>query len=94
MKSHHNIEITNDECVFLHYTLELMTNAISSEIPYDTRSECADINKIGLQDALDYLGLVVGTRDKAIEDAAGGDIEKVRVFIESLHKKITYKMNT
>jgi hypothetical protein len=73
----YNIEISNDECVFLYYSLEVMKQAISSSIPYDTAPY-----KVGLEDA------VLGIRDKAMENAAGGDIEKARAFIDSLHKKI------
>ena len=79
----YNIEISNDECVFLYYSLEVMKQAISSSIPYDTAPY-----KVGLEDAVKYINSVLGIRDKAMENAAGGDIEKARAFIDSLHKKI------
>jgi hypothetical protein len=88
-KGPYNIEISNDERVFLYYSLEVMKQAISSSIPYDTVPY-----KVGLEDAVKYINSVLGIRDKAIQDAAGGDIEKARAFIESLHKKITSRMNT
>jgi hypothetical protein len=88
-KGPYNIEITNDECVFLYYSLEVMKQAISGSIPYDTAPY-----KVGLEDAVKYVNSVLRIRDKAMEDAAGGDIEKAQAFIDSLHKKITSRMNT
>jgi hypothetical protein len=38
--------------------------------------------------------LVMGVRDKTIEDAAGNDMKKALELLNSLHKKITYEMNT
>ena len=88
-KGPYNIEISNDECVFLYYSLEVMKQAISSSIPYD-----AAPYKVGLEDAVKYINSVLRIRDKAMEDAARGDVEKARGFIDSLNKKITSKMNT
>ena len=58
------IEISNDECVFLYYSLEVMKQAISSSIPYDTAPY-----KVGLEDAVKYINSVLGIRDKAMENA-------------------------
>jgi hypothetical protein len=89
MKGPYNIEITNDECVFLYYSLEVMKQAISSSIPYNTA-----LYKVGLEDAVKYINSVLRIRDKAMEDASGGDTEKAQAFLDSLHKKITSQMNT
>ena len=89
MKGPCNIEITNDECVFLYYSLEVMKQAISSSIPYNTAPY-----KVGLEDAVKYINSVLRIRDKAMEDAAGGDTKKAQAFLDSLHKKITSQMNT
>lgn len=83
-KGPYKIEISNEECIFLHYALNLMDNAING-IPSDTRYD-TDVNKIGLQEAIDYLGLIIGTRDKTLEDAAGSDNKKARGLLDSLHK--------
>lgn len=84
----YTIEISNEECVFLHYALNLMDHAINS-IPSDV-----DSNKIGLKDASEALGLVLSVRDKTIEDAVGNDKNKALTLLNSLHKKVTNVMNT
>jgi hypothetical protein len=91
-KGPYNIEISNEERIFLHHALNLMDYAISS-IPYDSRF-ATNVNKIGLSDAIDYIGYILGTRDKTLDDAAGGDMNRAQALLDSLHKKIGFNMNT
>ena len=44
--------------------------------------------------AVDYIYLVSGTAAKTVEDAAGRDMSRARELLDSLHKKITYRVNT
>jgi hypothetical protein len=44
-------------------------------------------------DAIDYIGYILGTRDKTLDYAAGGDM-KSQALLHSLHKKIAFNMNT
>jgi hypothetical protein len=91
-KRPYKIEISNEECRFLQYALNLMDNAING-IPSDTRYD-TDVNKIGLREAIDYLGLIIGTRDKTLEDAAGNDKQKALGLLNSLHEKLLKVINT
>lgn len=88
----HNIEITNDECILLYYTLQLADNATRT-LPYDSRTAMTDISKFGMREAADYLDLVISSADKMIEDAGGSDKNRINELLESLNKKITEKMN-
>jgi hypothetical protein len=42
---------------------------------------------------VDYLGQIIDVVNKTIEDASGGDQEKVNKLLDSITKKITDKMN-
>jgi len=53
-----------------------------------------NVNKIGLSDAIDYIGYILGTRDKTLDYAAGGDMNRAQALLDSLHKKIAFNMNT
>lgn len=88
----HNIEITNDECILLYYTLQLADTATRT-LPYDSSTAMTDNNKFGMREATDYLDLVIGSVEKMIEDAGGSDKNRINKLIESLNKKITEKMN-
>jgi hypothetical protein len=54
------VKITNDEPIFLHFTLNLALDGIS----YDSRTIITDINKLGLQDTTNYFSSVTRFRDK------------------------------
>jgi hypothetical protein len=88
----HNIEITNDECILLFYTLQLAENATRT-LPYDSSTAMTDTNKFGKSEATDYLDLVKRSAEKMIEDAGGRDKNRINELLESLYKKITEKMN-
>ena len=45
----------NDEPIFLHYTLNLALDGLS----HDSRTTITDINKLGFQDATNYLSSVI-----------------------------------
>jgi tartrate dehydratase beta subunit/fumarate hydratase class I family protein len=49
-----------------------------------------DINKISVGDVMEYLGYIIHTRDKTLDDAAGGDIKRAKALLNSLHNKITW----
>jgi hypothetical protein len=88
----YNIEVTNEECVFLFYMANLMLSAFSG-IRYD-RSTGIDLDKISMRHGVDYLGQIIDVVNKTIEDASGGDQEKAKKLLDSITKKITDKMNT
>ncbi len=88
----YNIEITNEECIFLFYMAKLMLSGIKG-IRYE-RSTGIDLDKISMRHGVDYLGQIIGVVNKTIEDAAGGDQENAKKLSDSITKKITDKMNT
>ena len=88
----YKIEITNEESVFLYYALSLADNTIHG-IKYNSRFDTTT-GDISLEEAIDYISLIVGTRDKMIADAAGRDKDKAMRLLESLYQKITSVMNT
>jgi hypothetical protein len=52
----YNIEVTNEECVFLFYMANLMLNAFSG-IRYDRSTGIDD--KISMRHGVDYLGQII-----------------------------------
>ena len=88
----YNIEVTNEECVFLYYMTKLMLNGIKG-IRYE-RLTGIDLDKISMRHGVDYLGQIIDVVNKTIEDGAGGDQEKAKKLLDSITKKITDKMNT
>jgi hypothetical protein len=88
----YNIEITNEECVFLFYMAKLMLSGIKG-IRYE-RSTGIDLDKISMRHGVDYLGQIIDVVNKTIEDAAGGDQENAKKLLDSITRKITDKMNT
>ena len=89
----YTVEITNDESIILNYALGLAQAAIDG-LSYDSKTTITDVDKISLQDAIDYLSAVVGARDKMIEDAGFNDVDKTKRLLKGLHEKITPLMNT
>jgi hypothetical protein len=88
----YNIEVTNEECVFLYYMTKLMLSGIKG-IRYE-RLTGIDLDKISMRHGVDYLGQIIDVVNKTIEDAAGGDQENAKKLLDSITKKITDKMNT
>ncbi|MDQ4014089.1 MAG: hypothetical protein M3146_10250 [Thermoproteota archaeon] len=88
----YNIEVTNEECVFLYYMTKLMFSGIKG-IKYE-RLTGIDLDKISMRHGVDYLGQIIDVVNKTIEDAAGGDQEIAKKLLDSITKKITDKMNT
>lgn len=84
----YRIEITNDESIFLYYTLNLTYNVING-----TPSE-VHANITSPEDAKDTIRLILDGRDKLIQDAAGNDKSKANLLWVSLSKKIMNVMNT
>jgi hypothetical protein len=88
----YNIEVTNQECVFLYYMVNLMMSALSG-IRYD-RSTGIDLDKISMRHGVDYLGQIIDVVNKTIEDAAGRDKKLAEDLLDTISKKVTSKMNT
>jgi hypothetical protein len=51
----YKVKITNDEPIFLHFTLNLALDGIS----YDSRTIITDIKKLGLQVTTNYFSSVI-----------------------------------